>query len=232
MSNTSNIQHLGIIMDGNSKWANSQGFNKYYGHKKGVDTAKNTIQDVLNLGIKHLTLYAFSIENWQRPKDEVQWLMKLLSLYLQSEKNNFAKHGIKFKIIGSVHPLPPQLQIDIQKTIEFTKNNDKMNLYLAFSYGGRNEIIDATKKIIQANVKADEINTDLYKTFLYDSTMPDLDLIIRTGGQKRISNFLLWHCAYSELYFIEKYWPDFTKTDLENAIAEFNKRIRTFGGRK
>lgn len=223
------INHLAIIMDGNSRWAKQNNLTSYVGHKKGAENVKKVIEFAINHKIKHLSLFAFSTENWQRPKEEVDYLLELLDLYLTQEIQNLIKNKIKLSVIGDTNKLSSGLQSKIATISEMAIDDIVLNLYITFSYGGRQEIIDAVKKALVSNIDHKILNTDNFKQFLYDPLMPDIDLIIRTGGNKRISNFLLWHCAYAELYFIDKYWPDFDLIDFNAAITDYNQRLRTFG---
>jgi len=223
------LNHLAIIMDGNARWAELHGKTKAEGHKKGAETAKALLPVAAKLGVKYLTLYAFSSENWQRPADEVSVLINLLSYYVKSETKILNENGIKLKIIGNLTKLSGNLQEKILKAVEATKDNNKMTVTIAFGYGGRDEIIQACQKIIDSEVKT--ITEEQFKNFLYDPEMPDVDLLIRTGGLFRISNFLLWQIAYAELFFSNKFWPDFTEQDLQTAITDYSNRKRSFGVR-
>jgi len=224
-----NIKHLAIIMDGNARWAASCNLSKAEGHKKGAEAAKELILQSLKLNIPYITLYTFSSENWQRPKDEVSLLMKLLNYYVENEITTLHKHQIKLKIVGNLERINSDLKNKILHAVELTKYNDKMTVCLAFSYGSREEIVHACQNIINSGIK--QISEEIFSQFLYDKEMPDVDLYIRTGGFFRMSNFLLWQAAYAELYFIDKFWPDFSINDLKVAIEDYSKRTRNFGGR-
>ncbi|WP_016770147.1 polyprenyl diphosphate synthase [Rickettsia sibirica] len=224
-----NIKHLAIIMDGNARWADQHNLTKSEGHKAGADKIRELLPEFLNLNIPYITLYTFSSENWQRSSTEVDFLIKLLSIYLKTELNNLHKNGVKIKVIGRLTLLSSSLQKQINNAIELTKNNNKITLCIAFSYGSRQEIVDACTKIITSGKKA--VNDSDIQHALYDPEMPDVDLLIRPGGVYRISNFLLWQAAYAELYFSPKYWPDFNKYDIQEAINDYSKRKRTFGKR-
>lgn len=224
-----NIKHLAILMDGNARWANANNLTKAEGHKQGIEVAKKLIPVISEIGIPYLTLYAFSWENWQRPAEEINVLMKLLSFYIQSETNNLYKNGIKLRFIGNLEKLSLKLRDQIYKAVELTKDNNKMTLCVAFSYGSRTEIIDACQKIINAGIS--KVNEEVFRKFLYDPEMPDVDLIIRPSGEYRISNFLLWQAAYAEFYFSQKFWPEFDKEELNNALESYSKRVRRFGSR-
>ncbi len=222
------VKHLAIILDGNGRWAKMHNLHKSEGHRMGAEVAIEIIQSAYNLGIAHLTLYVFSHENWNRPEDEVLNIISLFESYLRNNISGLRDYEIKFKLIGNRDKLEANI-IDLIEVIENkTKNHKKMNLYCAFSYGGRDEIIRACNKIISSK-KYDSIDENIMALYLDDPEMPDVDLMIRTGGDYRISNFLLWKSAYSELYFSEKFWPDFVSDDLVNALEEFKKRKRNFG---
>ncbi len=224
-----NLNHLAIIMDGNARWAKLNKKSKAEGHKKGAEVAKSLIPHLSKLGINYLTLYTFSSENWQRPAEEVSILINLLSHYVLHETKILAKHGIKLKIIGHLEKLAPSLQQKIKFAVESTKNNSKATVCIAFSYGSRAEMVDAFTKAINSGIT--KITEDNFRNFLYDPEMPDVDLLIRTGSEYRISNFLLWQLAYAELYFLDKFWPEFDINDLEKAIENYSTRQRNFGGR-
>nr|WP_197034425.1 polyprenyl diphosphate synthase [Streptobacillus canis] len=222
-------KHIGIIMDGNGRWAQKRNLIRTEGHKVGAEKLEEVIEHVANLGIKYLTVYAFSTENWKRPKLEVTTIMKLFNKYLKINEEKFMKEKIRVCISGSRDNLSSTLIKQIDYIQELTKNNDKLVLNIAFNYGGRLEIVDSVKKIINQNL---EINEENISKNLYHSFIPDVDLIIRTGNDYRISNFLLWQMAYSEIYVSELLWPDFTEEELHNAIFSYIKRDRRFGGIK
>lgn len=224
-----NIKHLAIIMDGNARWATQHNLPKPEGHRAGANKIRELLPEFINLNIPYITLYTFSSENWQRSSTEISFLMKLLSIYLKDELTNLYQNGIKIKVIGRLNLLSQPLQKQINNAIELTKNNNKLTLCIAFSYGGRQEIADACTKIIVSGKK--EVAESDLQNALYDPEMPDVDLLIRPGGVCRISNFLLWQAAYAELYFSQKYWPDFNKDDILSAINDYSKRKRTFGKR-
>jgi undecaprenyl diphosphate synthase len=226
--------HIAIIMDGNARWAKSKGLPLSIGHKIGSENVRKVAESCIDLGVKYLTIYSFSSENWDRPKDEVSYLMKLLDDYLEKEAEALIKKNIKILISGNLEKLSQKTKNKIKEIEERTKNNKALVLNVAFSYGARQEIIDAVKKIALAvkndNISVDAIDEAFFKKNLYQD-MPDPDLLIRTAGDVRVSNFLLWQIAYSELYFTKVRWPDFGKTDLEKAIIDFNKRERKYGKR-
>jgi undecaprenyl diphosphate synthase len=226
-------QHIAIIMDGNGRWAKQHAIGRIRGHKKGAQAVRTTVRTCREIGIKYLTLFAFSIENWERPAKEVEALMFLLEEYLSKEIRQLQKQGIRLTTIGEIDRLHTSVKEKLLEAKETTVKNDKMILNLALSYGGKDEIIRAVKKIIQDNkngeIDINEINKGTFNNYLYTSGMPDPDLLIRTSGEYRISNFLLWQMAYTELYFTNVLWPDFTKDDLFKAIASYQKRERRFG---
>jgi len=224
---TKNIPyHLGIILDGNRRWAKERGLPAFEGHKRGLEVVKNVIKWCKEKGIKILTLFVFSTENWKRTKIEVNFLMKLAKFAINDNLEELRKEGVKIRVIGQREKLPIFLTKAIVKAEELTKNNEEMVLNFALSYGGRAEILQAIKNIIEKKIPLEKINEDVIKENLRTS---DVDLIIRTGKEQRLSNFLLWQSAYSELYFSPKYWPDFTEKDLDKALTDYNNRQRRFG---
>jgi len=223
-----NLNHLAIIMDGNGRWAKDQKLDRLSGHKEGAKSTKKIIQACSNLKIKYLTLYTFSTENWNRPQLEIDSLMALLSSMLNNEIQELERNNIVFNVVGRVEDLPKNIQNIIANTIERTKQNTGLVLSLALSYGGRQEIIDAIKKI-GASKKSEIIDEEIVKNHLYCPEIPDPDLIIRTAGEYRLSNFLLWQSAYAEFYVSKKNWPDFQEEDLMQALKDFENRNRTFG---
>ena len=222
-----NINHLAIIMDGNGRWAEALDKPRAFGHSKGAEVAKTIINKCVIDKIPYLTLYTFSKENWGRPSKEIDALMNLLSKMLEKEIENMLRNNIVFNVVGNIEDLPSSTKNFVHKAIDLTKDNNGMTLTLALSYSGRQEIIDAVKKIIKNDEKI--INEEILKNHLYCPEMPDPDLIIRTGGEYRLSNFLLWQSAYSELYISKKNWPDFEEEDIDLAILNFKKRVRKFG---
>ena len=221
------INHLAIIMDGNGRWAKHKNQPRTFGHKNGAETAKKIINDCVKKEIPFLTLYTFSKENWSRPKEEIDTLMILLSTMLKNETENMLRNNIKFNIVGRIEDLPEKTRDWVLTTIEKTKNNTGLTLTLALSYGGRQEIVDAFNAIMNKEIKI--INEEILKNHLYCPDLPDPDIIIRTGGEYRLSNFLLWQSAYAEIYICQKNWPDFDEDDLEKALEEYENRNRTFG---
>ncbi len=239
MANSSQIEnlnipnHIAVIMDGNGRWAKEKGKPRIFGHKNALTAVRETIETCGQIGVKYLTLYAFSSENWKRPKLEVAALMELLVSSIRKELNTLNDNDIKLLAIGDLDALPKKGQRELKFAIESTKSNSKMTLILALSYGSRSEIVNATKRIA-SDVKNGEINLNdidesLFERYLATHLVPDPDLLIRTSGENRISNFLLWQIAYSELLFVDKFWPDFRKEDLYSAIEKYQKRERRFG---
>lgn len=226
-------KHIAVIMDGNGRWAKEKGKNRVFGHKNGVNAVREVSEACAELGVEHLTLYAFSVENWNRPKLEVTALMELLVRTIGSEIPTLMKNNIKLASIGSVDALPNRAQAQLNKVIEETKNNTRLTLSLALSYGGRTEIVDACKKIAlqvkNSEINVNDISESIFNNHLYAPGTPDPELMIRTSGEHRLSNFLLWQAAYTELYFTEEYWPDFNKESLYKAILSFQNRERRFG---
>lgn len=225
--------HIAIIMDGNGRWAEQKGLPRLFGHQSGVNSVKKVVEVARKNKINYLTLYAFSQENWSRPKEEIGTLMKLLVETLRDEFEDLLNNNIKLNAIGNLSLLPVNVQKELKDIIFETSNNSGMTLTLALSYGSRQELINAVKEI-SLKVKNDlidveKIDDSLIKNNLYNPNLPDVDLLIRTSGEKRISNFLLWQIAYSELYFTDIYWPDFDENEFINALIEFKKRERRFG---
>ncbi len=220
-------RHIAIIMDGNGRWAQLRGLKRTKGHEKGAEVVRSITTHCANIEeVEVLTLYAFSTENWKRPKHEVEFLMRLLDNWLKKELATYQEHNVRFLAIGDLSPFSSKLQQRIQKTQELTKNNTKLTQVLALNYGGRDEIIRACKRAYESGCKIDESNFEDY----FDAKLGDVDMLIRTGGEKRISNFLLWRIAYAELFFTDTFWPDFTPRELDEMIEEFKKRQRRFGG--
>ncbi len=226
-------EHIAIIMDGNGRWAKQKGKLRIFGHEKGAKAVKEVIEGCAEIDVKNLTLYTFSTENWNRPKLEVQTLMKLLISSLKKEIKTLHDNNIKLKAIGNLKALPAKVYNELLDVIEITKNNDKLTLTLALSYGSREELINTVKQIsikVKNNIISPEkIDELIINQHLYTQNLPDVDLLIRTGGEQRISNFLLWQIAYTELYFTDVFWPDFTKQHLYEAIINYQKRERRFG---
>lgn len=226
-------EHIAIIMDGNGRWAKQKGKLRVFGHENGAKAVKRVVEACAELGIKNLTLYAFSMENWKRPKLEVQTLMKLLISSLRKEIKTLRKNNIKLNAIGNLKDLPVKVYKELIDVIEQTENNDRVTLTLALSYGSKDEIINTIKQIsikVKNNIISPEnIDESVINEHLYTRNLPNVDLLIRTGGEQRISNFLLWQIAYTELYFTNIFWPDFTKEHLYETIINYQKRERRFG---
>ena len=221
--------HVAIIMDGNGRWARQRGKPRLAGHRAGTENIRQIIERLSDYGVSYLTLYAFSTENWDRPRYEVLGLMRLLSMFLKREVGNMHENGIKLLHLGDPGPLPDSLQKQVRQAIELTKNNDRMTLSIAFNYGGRAEIVEAVRAIVTDGVPAEGIDDALFSRYLFTSSLPDPDLIIRTAGEMRISNFLLWQGAYSELFFVDDYWPDFSVTHVDEVLTAYGRRRRRFG---
>jgi undecaprenyl diphosphate synthase len=221
--------HIAIILDGNRRWAKAKGLPTFFGHKKGMENAKKIVLHAQNRGVKVITMYGFSTENWSRSEKEVGYLMKLFEKYIDKNIADYKKRGIRFRHIGSLKELPASLQEKIKHAIELTKDCTGIIANMALNYGGRDEIKRAIQKIIKSGVKASEIDFETISHNLDTAGLPDPDLVIRTSGEQRTSGFLLWQGAYSELYFPKVEWPDFDTDQFDKAIAEFNKRQRRFG---
>lgn len=221
-------RHIAIIMDGNGRWAKKRGAARVFGHRNAIKSVREVTEGCAELGIEYLTLYAFSTENWGRPQKEISGLMQLLVSTLRKEIRTLTKNNVKLGVIGDVSRLPKECQTELVEACEETKSNTGLNLILALNYSGRWEIIDAVNKFIKEG-KGTEISEDQLKNYLNTSNVPDPELVIRTSGEKRISNFLLWQIAYSELYFTDVLWPDFRKSDLIDAIKSYSSRERRFG---
>jgi len=222
-------KHIAITMDGNGRWAKSKGKLRIFGHKNGVTAVRDTVEGAAKIGIEYLTLYAFSTENWSRPEKEVNALMTLLVSAINKETKTLMDNNIRLSTIGDINKLPSKAQKELQEAIIKTKDNTRMNLVLALSYSGRGEILNAVKNIIKDGKEPEEINESTFQQYLTTKNVPDPELLIRTSGEYRISNFLLWQIAYSELYFTDTLWPDFRRADLYKAILNYQSRERRFG---
>ena len=225
--------HVAIIMDGNGRWAAAKGKNRLFGHKNGVKSVQAIVEESARLGIKHLTLYAFSTENWNRPQEEIGTLMRLLLQSLRNELEKLLENNIKLQVIGNIEKLPKSIQNELLHVINKTSPNSEMTLTLALSYGARDELVDMTKKISQLVknkiISPENIDESVINEHLYTRKLPDVDLLIRTSGERRISNFLLWQIAYAELYFTDVFWPDFREQNLIDALLSYQQRERRFG---
>ncbi len=224
------LKHIAIIMDGNRRWAKKNMLPSAMGHKKGVEALKKTLKAAHKFGVKYLTLYAFSTENWNRKQEEVDFLMNLLANTIKSQLEELNQNNVKLRFIGYLKALNPTLQEILAQAVETTKNNTGVNLQIAINYGARNEIVNAIKDMMYQGVKPEDVNEELVSKFLYTSSVPDPDLLIRTGGEMRVSNYLLWQIAYCELYITKTFWPEFDEEALKNSILEFAKRQRRWGG--
>lgn len=233
LKNTNIPRHIAIIMDGNGRWAERNGLDRIFGHKEGVEAVRSVVEGAGEIGVEYLTLYAFSTENWNRPKDEVDALMGLLVHAIVAETENLHKNNVSLRTIGDILSLPEEVQKNLAGAIEKTARNTGLKLVLALSYSGRWELVEAAKKLANElkNDKIDKssINEELIGKYLPTFGLPDPELLIRTGGEFRVSNFLLWQIAYTELYFAQKLWPDYRKEDLFEAVNDFQKRERRFG---
>lgn len=227
------LNHLAVIMDGNGRWAQKRGHNRFFGHARGARVAKMIIEECSRMGISYLTLFAFSTENWRRPKDEVSFLMKLLSKWLAKERKNLVAQNIRFQVIGDLNRLPLFAREQVQEALDATRDCFGMTLTLALSYGGRQEVVSAVrslaKKAAAGELNPEDISEEMFAAELDSAFLPDPDLIIRTSGESRLSNFMLWQAAYSELHFFDFTWPEFRIKDLHNSVSRFESRERRFG---
>ena len=232
MSRPTNLpEHVAIVMDGNSRWAKQHGLPRFEGHWAGARNVRCVVDVFAEYNVRYLTLFAFSTENWNRPKSEVRGLLRIFREMIDSELKLLHERGIRFRHLGMIHRLPLDLRRKVEEAIELTKGNMGMTLSIAFDYGSRTEIADAVRRLLTNGIRPEEINELSLKEYLYAPEIPDPDLIIRTGGEMRLSNFFLWQAAYSELYFTEALWPDFDRTEIEKALAAYASRQRHFGRR-
>ena len=226
-------RHVAIIMDGNGRWARAKGFPRVMGHRAGIKSVRAAAELAREVGIKFLTLYAFSVENWKRPTDEVSTLMRLLNEYLRRELSNLMKNGIRLNVLGDFGGLPALVRRHLERVMEETRENRKMVLNLALNYGSRSEIVHAARRVAEqvkaGKLKVSQLNEELFSRFLYTDGQPDPDLLIRTSGEQRVSDFLLWQISYAELYLTPKLWPDFGKADFLEALRDYQRRERRFG---
>ncbi|OGO43104.1 MAG: di-trans,poly-cis-decaprenylcistransferase [Chloroflexi bacterium RBG_16_58_8] len=223
-------RHVAIIMDGNGRWAEQRGLPRLVGHQAGVDNVRPIVKCIKNHGIAFATIYAFSTENWKRPEGEVSGLLRILEESIEREADELHKNGVKIRHIGRLNGLSEKLRGSITAAVDLTAGNSAMTLGVAFNYGGRAEIIDAVGRIIDDGVNHHKLDENTFRTYLYTADFPDVDLVIRTGGEIRTSNFLIWQAAYSEYYFTPVLWPDFNKNELEKALQAYSRRRRRFGG--
>jgi undecaprenyl diphosphate synthase len=226
-------RHIAIIMDGNGRWARERGLQRSAGHRAGIDAVKEIVKSAGELGIKVITFFAFSNENWLRPKEEVRMLMRALHNFLSRQLNELQKNNIRLLVIGRDEPLPKYLQAKLKEAQERTRNNSGLTVVLALNYGARQELVDAArgfaKAVSRGEAKIDDLDEIAFSNYLYTRGLPDPDILIRTSGEMRISNFLLWQLSYTELFFLKKYWPDFKKEDLRKAVRAYQARERRFG---
>ena len=226
-------RHVAVIMDGNGRWAERRGLGRVLGHRAGIEAVRATVRAAHELGIRFLTLYAFSTENWSRPKGEVDALMGLLEHYLAAELEELDRNGIRLRAIGRLDRLPEVTRVKLEEALERTRDNSEMTVVFALSYGGRTEIADAARKLARdvesGKLDPEQIDEKTFAAYLYDPELPDPDLLIRTGGEARVSNFLLWQIAYAELHVTEVMWPDFRKNDLVEAVLDYQQRERRYG---
>lgn len=216
-------------MDGNGRWAQAHGLPRLAGHQAGVDNIRRILESSVQRGIKVLTIYAFSTENWHRPLEEVTGLMRLLSLTIKRQLNELNENGVQIRHSGRMSGINPELQKQIRYALEVTQHNDRIILNVAFNYGGRAEILDAVRALMADGVPAEELTEELFSRYLYTTDLPDPDLIIRTGGEWRLSNFLIWQAAYAEYYTTPTFWPEFDEEELDKALSEYSRRVRRFG---
>jgi len=222
--------HVAIIMDGNGRWAKQRGLPRLEGHQAGVENMRSAIDYFSQLKVKYLTLYGFSTENWNRPEEEINGLLNLLQEIIDEETLKLHRQGVRLRHLGQLDRLPQNLQVAINKIVDLTKNNTGLNFSFAFNYGGRTEIVDAVRRLVAEGIPAGKIDENLFSRYLYTADLPEVDLVIRTGGELRVSNFLIWQAAYSEYYFTKVLWPDFDSQGIDQALLAYSQRQRRFGG--
>ena len=222
-------RHVAIIMDGNGRWAEARGLPRAAGHRAGTENIRHVVRYLGEHGVEYVTLFAFSTENWDRPASEVEALLRIVARAIDRETRNFHRHGVRLHLLGRIDRLSEALQRKVEHAIELTKDNSRLTLSVAFDYGGRAEIVEAVRRIIQDGVPPQDIDESLLSSYLYTAGLPDPDLIIRTAGEMRLSNFLLWQSAYSEYYATTTYWPDFGTEEIDKALAAYAQRQRRFG---
>ncbi len=223
-------RHVAIIMDGNGRWAQQRGLSRNAGHRAGTENIRNIIRTFGERGVEVLTLYAFSTENWTRPRREVNALMRLIGRVINREVKELHKNGVRLVHIGDLEPLEPEIRKKVEQAIALTKGNNRMTVAVAFNYGSRAEIIGAVRRLIADGVPPERIDEQLFSSYLYTAGLPDPDLVIRTAGEVRLSNFLLWQSSYAELYATSTYWPDFDAVEVDHALGAYARRVRRFGG--
>lgn len=222
--------HIAIVPDGNGRWAERRGLPRLSGHRAGAENMHRMIKYLNEYPIKQLTLYGFSTENWARPEEEVSGLFSILAEFIEDRVTEFNENEIRLRHLGRLHELPQYLQLTINRAVDLTKNNNRMTLNLAFNYGGRAEIIDAVRRLIKEGIEPQDITEEVLNSYMYTNGLPNVDLLIRTGDELRLSNFLIWQTAYSEYHFTRVLWPDFSKKDIDKALLSYSKRQRRFGG--
>jgi undecaprenyl diphosphate synthase len=223
-------RHIAIIMDGNGRWATQRGLTRLEGHRAGFKAIRDIVRYLAELKIEYATFYAFSTENWNRPKDEVNGIFRILAESIKRESADLHKNNVRIRWLGRAEGLSPKLVKEIEEAVKLTKDDTGMTLCLALNYGGRREILDAAQRIVSDKIQPDKIDEKLFESCLYTAGMPDVDLLVRTAGEQRISNFLLWQAAYAEFYFTPVLWPDFSRQEMANALAAYGRRKRRFGG--
>jgi len=223
-------QHVAIIMDGNGRWAAKRGLPRLAGHRAGVENIQRVLEGCADYGVKILTLYAFSTENWSRPQEEVQGLLRILEEVIDRRTQEFHEKGVQLRHLGQLEGLSDSLKAKVRYAIDLTRNNDKGILNIAFNYGGRSEIVEAARRIIQAGIAPQSLDENLFSRYLYTAGLPDPDLIVRTAGEMRLSNYLIWQAAYAEYYSTPTLWPDFDKQEFHKALHAYSQRVRRFGG--
>ncbi len=223
-------QHVAIIMDGNGRWAKQHGSSRQAGHRAGTENIRQAIETFARYEVPILTLFAFSTENWSRPRREVNFLIRLIDHFIEKELAALDENGVQLRHLGSLDPLSPPLQRRVEEAVERTKHNDRIIVNVAFNYGGRQEIVEAVRRIVEDGIPVTQIDEELFSSYLYTADLPDPDLLIRTAGEMRLSNFLLWQCHYAEYYVTSTYWPDFNAAEIERALLVYSQRQRRFGG--
>ena len=223
-------RHIAIIMDGNGRWAHQRGLSRQAGHRAGTENIRRAIETFTRYEVQVLTLFAFSTENWSRPRREVNFLIRLIDRFINRELKALDDNGGRLRHLGSLEPLSPPLRQRVERAVERTKGNSRITVNIAFNYGGRQEIVDAVRRIVAEGIPVEQIDEDLIASYLYTADLPDPDLVIRTAGEMRLSNFLLWQAQYAEYYATPVYWPDFDEEEMERALKEYSQRQRRFGG--
>ncbi len=223
-------RHVAIIMDGNGRWAEQHGHSRQAGHRAGTENIRRTIETFARYEVPILTLFAFSTENWSRPRREVDYLIRLIDHFIEEELKALDENGVQLRHLGHLDPLSPPLQRRVEDAVERTKQNDRIIVNVAFNYGGRQEIVEAVRRIVEDGIPPERIDEELFSSYLYTADLPDPDLLIRTAGEMRLSNFLLWQCHYAEYYVTNTYWPDFDTAEIERALLVYSQRQRRFGG--